>query len=275
MEAAKILTADILDIIFENRNKAYGAYDLRNTYHKRVLWSLFITGSICVLFLSAFIFSERFTTKDQLYTIRDNGVVIQDYQEKEKEIIIPPKEIPKPTIEPQTQKIAFTNPIVVDDKSVKTPPPAQDDFDKSRIDVVTTEGVDDKNIVSVAPIVDDKKILALPEKENEEPFIKVEIEASYNGGTTAWKNYLERNLRGEVPVENGATPGTYTVTIQFVVDKEGNLSDIQPITSIGYGMEQEAIRVIKKSGKWKPAIQNGKEVKAYRKQPITFQVLEQ
>jgi protein TonB len=58
-----------------------------------------------------------------------------------------------------------------------------------------------------------------------------------------------------------------------VVDKEGNLSDVKALTAHGYGMEQEAIRVIRKGPKWNPAIQNGVSVKAYRKQLITFQVL--
>ncbi|MCH5683060.1 energy transducer TonB [Niabella sp. W65] len=104
------------------------------------------------------------------------------------------------------------------------------------------------------------------------PFTKVEIEAAYMGN---WKSFLERNLVGEVPVDNGAAPGKYTVIIQFVVDVDGSISDIRPLTNLGFGMEQEAIRVIKKSGKWKPAFQNSQEVKAFRKQPITFQVVEQ
>jgi protein TonB len=57
-----------------------------------------------------------------------------------------------------------------------------------------------------------------------------------------------------------------------VVDKEGNISDLRALTNHGYGMEQEAVRVIQKGPKWTPAQQNGRHVKAYRKQPITFQV---
>ncbi|MBD0333129.1 MAG: TonB family protein, partial [Chitinophagaceae bacterium] len=67
---------------------------------------------------------------------------------------------------------------------------------------------------------------------------------------------------------------TYTVIIQFIVDKEGNISDVKALTNHGYGMEQEAMRAVKKAPKWTPAIQNGRQVKAYRKQPITFIVTE-
>ena len=75
-----------------------------------------------------------------------------------------------------------------------------------------------------------------------------------------------------MPVDNDAPAGSYTVIIQFVVDTDGSISDIKALTNHGYGLEQEAIRVIKKATKWEPAFQNGRHVKAYRKQPITFQV---
>ena len=56
------------------------------------------------------------------------------------------------------------------------------------------------------------------------------------------------------------------------MDIDGTVSDIKALTNLGYGLEQEAIRVLKKAAKWKPAIQDGRQVKAYRKQAITFQV---
>ena len=58
-----------------------------------------------------------------------------------------------------------------------------------------------------------------------------------------------------------------------MVDTNGTVSDIKPLTNLGYGMEQEAVRVLKKATKWEPAIQNGRKVKAYRRQKITFQVM--
>lgn len=70
-------------------------------------------------------------------------------------------------------------------------------------------------------------------------------------------------------------PGTYSVVIQFVVDKEGITSEINPLTHHGFGLEEEAIRVIKKAPKWEPAIQNGYKVKAYHRQVVTFNVLEE
>ena len=80
-------------------------------------------------------------------------------------------------------------------------------------------------------------------------------------------------MDGSIPVKNGAPDGTYTVVVQFVVDKEGNISEVKPLTRHGYGMEAEVIRVIKKGPQWIPAIQFGRNVKAYRKQPVTFTVM--
>lgn len=105
-----------------------------------------------------------------------------------------------------------------------------------------------------------------------ETFTKVEINPAYPGGREAFNSFLHRNLNIQVPVDNGIKSGEYTTVVQFIVDRQGNVSDVKPITKFGYGMEDEAVRVIKKSGKWKPAIQNGRAVKAYIKQPVTFRV---
>jgi protein TonB len=114
---------------------------------------------------------------------------------------------------------------------------------------------------------------SVPVKEVEENlFERVEVEASFPGGLSGWREFLEKNLNAGIPVRKKAPVGTYTVMIQFVVDKQGNISDIKPLTDHGYGMEKEVIRILKKSPQWVPAMQNGRPVRAYRKQPVTFVV---
>ena len=105
-------------------------------------------------------------------------------------------------------------------------------------------------------------------------FEKVDIEASFPGGEMAWRKFLEKNLHGDVATENGAPAGIYTVWIQFIVDRDGHVSDIKALTNNGFGMEQEVMRIIKNSAQWQPATQNGRMVKAYRKQPVTFMIEE-
>ena len=101
-------------------------------------------------------------------------------------------------------------------------------------------------------------------------FEKVEIEPAFPGGVTKWKQFVDANVKSTIPVQKGAPAGTYTVIVQFIVSTEGSISDLRTLTKHGYGMEEEALRVIKNGPKWLPAIQNGKKVNAYRKQPITF-----
>lgn len=116
----------------------------------------------------------------------------------------------------------------------------------------------------------------IPEIDSTEEriFERVEIEASFPGGDDAWRKYLEQNLNGAVPLQYNAPAGTYTVIVQFVVDKDGKITDIKALTSHGFGMESEVIRFLKKAPRWNPAIQDGRKVKAYRKQPVTFQVID-
>ena len=105
-------------------------------------------------------------------------------------------------------------------------------------------------------------------------FEKVDIEASFPGGDAAWRKFLEKNLRGDVAAENRAPAGIYLVLVQFIVDKDGNLSGAKPLTNWGYGMEKEVLRLLTISPKWSPASQNGRLVKAYRRQPVTFMIEE-
>jgi len=112
--------------------------------------------------------------------------------------------------------------------------------------------------------------------DSDKVFKTVQIEAYFPGGTKAWIKYLQANLNADLGAKylkpkKGETI-TQTVIVAFLVDKEGKISDVKALTSHGHGMEEEAIKVIKKGPDWVPAIQNGRNVKAYRKQPITFVV---
>ncbi len=102
-------------------------------------------------------------------------------------------------------------------------------------------------------------------------FTKVEIEPSYPKGSTGWMQYLNKTFRYPMEAQNKEIQGT--VIVQFIVDKEGNVSNVEAVkgTSEG-GLREEAIRVIKNSGKWLPAVQNGRKVTCYKKQPITFKL---
>lgn len=101
-------------------------------------------------------------------------------------------------------------------------------------------------------------------------FEKADTEASFPGDVKKWRLYLEKTLNPNVPVENGAPNGIYIIVIQFIVDKNGNIFDIKALTNNGFGMEAEAMRVIKKGPKWVPAMKDERVVKSYHKQAFTF-----
>ena len=136
---------------------------------------------------------------------------------------------------------------------------------------IKSEEVDDNKIN-----VEDKIIeIETPiEEDKNKVFTKVEVESSYSGGLGAWRRYLQNNLDTDVPGSNGAPAGQYTVVVRFIVSKDGSVSDVVAETNHGYGMEQEAIRTIKKSGLWTPAVLYGKNVNSYKRQPITWVVSE-
>jgi protein TonB len=97
----------------------------------------------------------------------------------------------------------------------------------------------------------------------------VENESFYPGGIEAWKRFLIKNFR--TPEEAIAREISGTVVVQFIVDKEGNVSDVHAISG-PEELRQEAVRVIKRSSKWEPAIQNGRKVNSYKSQPIVVQL---
>lgn len=134
------------------------------------------------------------------------------------------------------------------------------------------EALKDEGFIASADIDEGKGIVEKKKENANKIFEKVEIEASFKGGEKAWYKYLENNLEPGVAVENGAPEGRYTVYVQFVVSKDGSISDVKALTSNGYGLEAEAVRVVKNGPAWIPAIQNGRRVNAYRKQPVIFQV---
>lgn len=96
--------------------------------------------------------------------------------------------------------------------------------------------------------------------------------AAFKGGLQGWITFLEANLKSSIPVKKGAPIGRYTVVMRFTIDAEGNTSDISAENDPGYGTKEEALRVMKKSPKWEPAILYGKNVAYRHRQSITFQV---
>ncbi|HWK02066.1 MAG TPA: TonB family protein [Puia sp.] len=273
MDSSKILNADILDILFEGKNKEYGAYDLRKTYNRRFTKALITTGGVIVLVCTAYIVSSQNNgNKKVAMLISDSVTLVQAVREDPPPPPPPPPVLPPPPAVAMTQ---FTPPRVVPDKDVKPDekPPENDKLDDTRIGTVNTQGAKDDGLTPPAPDAGTGVVEApkRPEEDYDKTFIKVEQESFYPGGMEAWKRYLNKNFRYPDEAQNNEIQGV--VTVQFIVDKDGNVSDVQAVSGPEQGgLREEAVRVIKKSGKWTPAVQNGRQVKSYKKQPITFRL---
>jgi protein TonB len=272
MDINKILSADILDIVFEGRNKEYGAYDLRKTYNDRIKKALFVTGGVILLVFLGSFFAKLSgkSSKDELDVLDTQMAEVKKADAPPPPPPPPPPPTPPP---PEVNQVKFTPPKIVKDEEVKE----DEKIEEIKEDqVISTKTVESENKVAIvqAPVEDEgSKITEAPKNDDEDKiFTKVENEAAFPGGAAAWRRYLERNLNPSTPVDNGAPPGTYQVIVKFIVSKDGSISAVQAETNHGFGMEEEAVKIIKKGPKWTPALQNGRNVNAYRRQPITFVV---
>lgn len=277
MDVNKILTADILDIVFEGRNKEYGAYQLRRTYNKRITYAIVGTVLVCLLFLVGSLIANSSDKSKTQILVED--VQLQDVQKEEKKPEPPPPPPPPKQEPPKVEITKFTPPKIVKDEEVKPEEEIKEveKLEDTKIGTINQEGIKDEGIV--APPVEAKGtgVVEAPKQEEDydKVFTVVQIPAEFPGGIPAWTKYLERNLNRDLPVENGAPPGKYTVIVSFIVDKNGGISEVKAENDPGYGTKDEAVRVIKRGPNWKPAVQNGRQVIYRHKQSITFMVSEE
>ncbi|MEO6547283.1 MAG: energy transducer TonB [Ferruginibacter sp.] len=276
METSKILNADILDIIFDGKNKEYGAYELRKTYNKRLTRAIIVT---LALVLFAFIGTVLSSMIDRNSKEEIEVLDTQMAEVKKNDAPPPPPPPPPPPKAPpppEINQVKFTPPKIVKDEEVKEDEKIEEIKEDQVISTKTVES-DNKTQIVQAPTEDKgTQIVEAPKADDEDKiFTKVENEAQFPGGQQAWIRYLQKNLNANAPVDNGAPSGTYQVIVKFIVSKDGSISDVQAETKHGFGMEDEAVKIIKRGPKWTPALQNGRNVNAYRRQPITFIVEEQ
>lgn len=276
MDVNQILKADILDIIFEGRNKAYGAYDLRKTYSKRITYALIGTVTVCLLLILGSVVAS--SSKKKAVEVIAQDVNLENMKQEEKKPEPPPPPPPPKQEPPKVEITKFTPPKIVKDEEVKEKDEIKEveKLEDTKIGTVNQEGTKDEGIVAPPVETGTGKVEAPKQEEDyDKVFTVVQIPAEFPGGLPAWTKYLERNLNRDLPVNNGAPPGKYTVVVSFIVDKNGGISEVQAENDPGYGTKEEAVRVIKKGPAWKAAVQNGRNVIYRHKQSITFQVSEE
>lgn len=274
MEPNKILQADVLDILFEGKNKDYGAYDLRKKYNKRITLALIITAAVALLAIAGSVLANELQpAADDDFEVRD--VVIQNVKEEE----IPPPPPPPPPKAPPPPKVEtakFTPPVIKKDEEVKEEEiPPVEELKETKIDIKTVEGIKDEGLL-IPPVIDEgKEVVQAPKEDPDQIFTKVEIPAKVD--QKAWRRHLENHLQRyiEDASSDGMPPGQYTVLVRFLVERDGSVAQVSVQgNDPGYGLGKAAVEVLKKGPKWSPGEQNGRKVRSFQLQPITFVVSE-
>lgn len=298
MDASKILSADWLDILFEGKNKSYGAYDLRKTYVKRMVLALAaLLLLIVVVGASVVVGNNNKKTSNVLVEEVHLAKVNTPKKKEEPKKPEPKKEKPKPQSKapaPKGKKSPeapvklavkqYTPPKIVEHPDQSKKLASMKDLLDKKIGTFNQEGL--KTELNAGPALQVEgeggtgfgtggggtgNIAGGSGEGDGTGFVSVQQEAAYDGN---FQRFLEINLRRDLPGENGAPNGNYTVRVQFTVAKDGSISNIKALNDPGYGTADEACRAIRTSKKWKPAIQNGRPVETKKIQAITFQVTE-
>lgn len=269
MNAENILRSDVLDIIFENRNKQYGAYELRKQYNNR-LYKAMSAMLLLVLSLIAWDYIRHNWNQHN----NNNGVPVPV---SDSAIILTPVEIPKEQPKPQTQvqpppaSIRDVVPRIVPDKDATDTMPTIDDKADKVISDKTVEGPPPTSDVQTdAPKATGPATEPAPEPVPEPKVVEVAEKMPQFPGDLG--RFLGRYLN--VP-EGVLEPGQrIRVPVKFVVNQDGNLSDIEFIGQVDNAFKKEIMRVMSKMPKWTPGSQNGRLVAVYFTIPIVFEVPE-
>ena len=265
MNSEEILKADVLDIIFENRNQQYGAYTLRKWYNSRLIKSLVImTGVVTVL--SAFTLIPKKNKKIKIdYIVSDTGFANPPKAAKKQ-----PEPKPQPTnhkvIENNSQKFVSNLLIVKTDtiaklNTLKDNAAIGDANNKGKqvgptvITPLSTGTGTGKDTVKTV-VFSQPEITASPEMMPEFP-----------GGVNALRRFLEKNLTNPRQLEEGEI---ISVKVKMVVGIDGKLQSFQTIEDGGNEFNNEVIRVLKKMPDWVPGKTNGKNISVYYTIPVKF-----
>lgn len=268
MTSHEILQADLLDIIFDKRNKEYGAYMLRKEYHRRLFIALLLAmaAGLLISFI-AVRGKNKLPAKKNLIGPYDSVTVIELPKEKIKknEIIIKLTSADKLPRGAQVKSSSQIK-IVPDNKIIKTDVPDQQKLAHKIISDAIQEG---PLMPNAKPIVEPAagNGIAGSMEQPEKPFEKQEFAPEFPGGLRALLRFFSKNLSTPDELNTGEKK---TVLAKFMVDVDGSISQIEIIKSGGDKYDNEVIRVFKKMPKWIPALQNGHKVAIYFTQPVTF-----
>ncbi|HVZ98506.1 MAG TPA: TonB family protein [Chitinophagaceae bacterium] len=265
MKPNTILQADLLDIIFENRNKDYGAYTLRKTYHQRLKIALLGMFGVCLV-LSLLLFSKK---QGDIFTPPATPLVTVT----EAFIIRPPQPRPAASSVPviHTRRITSEEmpPRITDSVNINKPLATPVDMPSSLPvadtalgnDVFSGSGRGNGNLEGKGETENEVKV----NKITPRPF--AEVMPQYPGGINALLDFLKKNLKAPEDIEEG---DVISVKVRFVVNYDGTPEGFHVIQSGGAAFDNEVISVLKKMPLWIPGRSDGENVSVYYTVPVKF-----
>lgn len=274
MENTGQLKRSMDDIVFEGRNKEYGAFQLRRLYDKHMTRAMIIGILLFILAVSS---PQIIRMIKGFLPDTNEELVMKEVTLAEPPPIDPkkPPPPPPPKVDPPPIKdqIKFVPPVVKKDEEVleeEPPPPTIEEIKDKEIATVTKEGeeggVDESLVEPEAPAAP----AVIEEPGEEVPFTYVEQMPEFPDGQTALYEFLRNNIKyPAIARENGISG---QVVVRFVVGKDGTISKAEIVKGLGGGLNDEALRVVNKMPKWKAGKHNGRAVPVTFNLPIKFQL---
>ena len=270
------------DLVFEGKNKDFGAYVIRTESTKRhnlaVLWALI--GAVAVAALSLGLMkANQYLEERRLAALQDQKTYIVDFtpeteeQQPEQQIIEP--EEPE-VLEDVLSSVKVTELQIVDDDKVRPEDEilTQEEIEETnkafgQTNVGNGQDERDKFQTAVTDVVVEKPV-EKPKEAVVQVFRSVEQMPQFPGGEAALMKYLQSHINyPPMAVENGVQG---RVVVQFVVDKTGKVGEVKIVRSVDKDLDKEAARVCASLPKFTPGRQNGQAVSVWYTLPVTFKL---
>ena len=267
MSKIDLFNKEWIDVVFDKKNKSYGAYQLRQENSWNTTKSLLMASSV---FIFIFFMPKIFSLI--------KGMVPEPPQEKITEVIMQPPPPINPEVQtpppvepppPKQDQVKFPPPIVKPDNQVADEkPPTVEDLKKASPGQKTIEGDPTAEPVQIAAAGEGPKQAVVVEDNTVYSFVSMENPPMYPGGIEKFYKFLGDNIKYPAMAAENNIQGN--VFVSFTVEKDGALTDIKIDRKLGYGTDEEAVRVLKISKRWNPGMQNGKPVRVKYNIPIKF-----
>lgn len=268
------------DLIFEGRNKEYGAYKLRTQTGKRNLKAIITIAILAALCIILFYIKAGYDAYQAAHAKNENVTEISALnQPKKKEAKVERKvqvEEKKEVVKEVKSSIKFTAPVIKKDADVKPEEEmkTQDQIMQTNtaIGALDVKGNSDQGeILKVTQRVETEPVKAEPKPEVENKvFDVVEQMPSFPGGPSALMQYLSSNIKYPVVAQENGVQGR--VVVSFVVERDGSITDVQVARSVDPSLDHEAQRVVRNMPRWIPGKQNGQAVRVKYNVPVAFRL---